>query len=86
MAGGFQGCLECKGMQLSSDGLRTQGVGWVALLELLAVGCFAALPSFVNAFPAAEIGSGFGEIVVARQLPRVQGVVKSWLRMPYFSS
>ena len=58
---------------LSINGLHAHGI---ALVDLRAVRCLAALPSFVNAFPSAEVRSGFVKIVVTRQPSRHQEVVK----------
>ena len=61
---------------LSINGLHAQCGCGIALVDLRAVRRLAALPSFVNAFPSAEVRSGFVKIVVTRQPSRHQEVVK----------
>ena len=60
---------------LTLQSLLIFGLG--ALINgLLAVRCLAALPSFVNAFPPAEVRSAFIKIIETRQFSCHQEVVK----------
>ena len=61
---------------LSINGLHAQCVCGIALVDLRAVRRLAVLPSFVNAFPPAEVRSGFVKVVVTRQFSRHQEAVK----------
>ena len=55
-------------LQPSVSGLESERFLHPVLLELVAIAFFAPEPSFVDAFPAAEIGASFIELVVAREL------------------